>query len=469
MKIKQSSSLTLVAWSLILLSGCSLQPEYHRPHMPVPGQWQEGQQGGETYASTDWKKFYRDQRVVNLIKLALENNRDLRVAALNVETAQARFRIERSALFPTIEVNMNKTAEHVPGNLYSTRSTGSETYQQYELSAGITSWELDFFGRIRSLRDNALETYLSTAATEKATRISLIASVASGYMSLAADHDLLRLALDTADSQKKTWSLTQQKYLGGNGIVSEQDVMQAEMSVRAAEADVKKYTRQLKQDENALSLLLGIPLPASARQNMTLEDFVGFPSLKSGIASDLLTRRPDIIAAEHTLKAANANIGAARAAFFPSISLTASGGTLSDSLGHLLEGGTAGWSFLPEINIPIFTGGKNKANLDVAELEKRIEIANYEKSIQQAFWEVSDALTGKQTYAKEVDARTRKLSANRRYYELALQRYKIGIDSHLNVLVAQRELYSSEEEMISVKLSSFQQDITLYKVLGGGW
>lgn len=469
MKIKPSFAPSLLAWSLILLSGCSLQPAYHRPAMPVSAQWQEGQQSGDADSSTDWKKFYRDRRLVNLIQLALENNRDLRVAALNVESAQAQFRIERSALFPTIEANMNKTSERVPANLYSTRSTGAATYQQYELSAGITSWELDFFGRIRSLRDNALETYLATAATEQATRISLIASVATGYMSLAADHDLLRLATETADSQKNTWLLTQRKYLGGNGVVSEQDVMQAEMSVRSAEADVEKYTRQLKQDENALSLLLGVPLPASVKQNMTLENYVGFPSVKAGMPSDLLTRRPDIIAAEHTLKAANANIGAARAAFFPSISLTASGGSLSDSLGHLLEGGTAGWSFLPEINIPIFTGGKNEANLDVAKLEKRIEIANYEKSIQQAFEEVSDALAGKETYSKEVAARIKDLDANKRYYGLALQRYQAGVDSHLNVLVAQRELYSSEEDVISVKLASLQQDITLYKVLGGGW
>ncbi|TKI05983.1 efflux transporter outer membrane subunit [Martelella alba] len=453
--------------AVLSLAGCTLQPKYERPALPVKNAWGQDPTQGASVANVKWRDFYRDSRLQTLISLALEHNRDYQVAALNVQTAQAQFRIERSALFPTIDANADKTAERLPGNLYSTRTSGPVTYQQYEANLGVTSWEVDLFGRLRSLRDKALESYLSTAATEKATRISLIAEVATGYLTLCADSDLLTLAKNTEESQNATWKLTQYRYQVGTA--NEQDVVQAEMSVRSAQADVDKYTRQVKQDIDALRLLLGTDIPAGITGNATLAGIAAFPALRPGLPSDLLTRRPDIIAAEHDLKAANANIGAARAAFFPSISLTAAGGTTSDSLGHLFEGGTAAWSFVPSISIPIFTGGLNKANLDVAKVSKRIEIANYEKAIQQAFKEVSDALAGETTYRDELLARTQDDAANARYFSLAQMRYNAGVDDYLNVLVAQRSYYQSQQDLISTRLDTLNQDITLYKVLGGGW
>lgn len=452
--------------ALFSLSACNLQPHYERPDIPVKSQWtKDGQR--KNAADIEWQSFFSDATLKQLVALSLQNNRDLKVAALNIESARAQYRIERSALFPTIEASGSQTSSHLPGNLYSTQTTGPVTYQQYEANLGVTSWELDFFGRLRSLKAQALENYLSTEATAHATQISLISEVVSSYLTLCADKDLLKLARDTAESQRETYDLTKQRYEMDVG--SEQDLSQAETTLRSAEAEVYQYTRQVQQDANALRLLLGTEIPMNIVENATLEKAWHFPTLPAGISSDVLTNRPDIIAAEHTLKAANANIGAARAAFFPTISLTASGGSASESLGHLLEGGTAAWSFVPSISVPIFDGGKNKANLDVAEVSKRIEIANYEKAIQQAFKEVSDALAGQSTYKYELAARQQDTAANQRYYDLANNRYQEGVDGYLNVLVAQRALFEAQKTEISTRLSEITQHVTLYKVLGGGW
>lgn len=452
----------------LLLSGCSLQPDYQRPEMPVTNHyWDKGAMGGTKVSDLDWQQFFSDPVLRQLVQIALKNNRDMQVAALNVESARAQFRVERAALLPTVNAGADQTSAHMPGNLYNTQTTGPITYHQYEANLGVTSWELDFFGRLRSLRDQALETYLSTEATSEATRISLMAEVASGYLTLCADSNLLRLAQQTANSQRVSYELTKKSY--DQGASTEQDLVQAETTVRSAEADVAQYSRQVRQDANALRLLLGTELPAGLVKQARLDRDWHFPQLPPGLPSELLTRRPDIIAAEHTLKAANANIGAARAAFFPSISLTASGGSASSSLGHLLEGGTAAWSFVPSISLPIFDGGKNRANLDIAKVSKRIEVANYEKSVQTAFKEVSDALAGQTTYQDELKARTQDTDANQRDYDIAQMRFRAGVDNYLNVLVAQRSLYQSQQNLITTRLNSLNQQITLYKVLGGGW
>jgi len=446
---------------VLALGGCTLQPNYDRPAMPVPSQWNQTSGAGTSATNMDWQQFFSDPALHQLIQLALDNNRSLQVTALNVERARARYGVQRSALLPTVSAGASQTSKHLPGNLWETQSTGPATYQQY------TSWELDFFGRVRSLRDQALETYLSTEATSQAARISLIADVAIGYLALGADSDLLRLARNTASSQRESYNLTKRSYELGDS--SAQDLAQAETSVKSAEADVAKYTRQVQQNVNALRLLLGTELPAGLADNATLNNNWRFPALPAGLPSDLLTRRPDIIAAEHTLKAANANIGAARAAFFPSISLTTYGGSASSSLGHLFEAGTASWAFVPSISVPIFDAGKNQANLDIARVEKRIEVANYEKAIQTAFREVSDALAGQATYRDELTAREQDADANQRYYDLAQARYQEGMDSYLNLLVAQRSLYQAQQTKISTQLSTLAQQIALYKVLGGGW
>lgn len=450
----------------LLLAGCSLQPEYHRPAMPVETRYDQQTPAGNV-ADLPWQNFFTDAKMRQLIALSLQNNRDLRVAALNVEQARATVQVNRAALLPSISATASQTSAHEPANLYSTKSSGAVTYHELNAGLGVTSWELDFFGRLRSLRDEAQEQYLSTEATERATRIALIAQVASAWLTLCSDNDLLHLAQQTAQSQQKSYELTQLSYRGG--VSSDVDVAQAESTVRSAEADVASYTRQVRQDVDALRLLAGTELPADLLKNATLNNRWDFPATPAGLPSDLLTRRPDIIAAEHTLKAANANIGAARAAFFPSISLTASGGSASSSLGHLLEGGTASWSFVPSINLPIFDGGVNQANLDIAKIEKRIEIANYEKAIQTAFKEVNDALAGQDTWQDQLMALEKEVAANQRDYDYSELRYKQGIDNYLNVLVAQRSLYSAQQALTTARLGQLNQKITLYEALGGGW
>ncbi|QUG74496.1 efflux transporter outer membrane subunit [Erwinia sp. E602] len=453
---------------LLALSGCTMQPDYQRPALPVAGQYDRYGAGGEgNGADIRWQTFFTDPVMNKLIASALANNRDLRVAALNVEVARSQVQIDRAALLPSVNLSAGGTGTHLPGGLYSTQSSGPVTYHQYDASLGVTSWELDFFGRLRSLRDRTLEQYLATAASERATQIGLIAEVASAYLSLCSDNQLLALAGSTLNSQQDSYNLTQRSYNGG--VASEQDLLQAETSVRTAQADVASYTRQVRQDVNALALLVGSDLPANLLADARLDNAWRFPATPAGLPSDLLTRRPDIIAAEHTLKAANASIGAARAAFFPSISLTASGGSSSGSLGHLLSGGSGAWSFAPGINLPIFDGGVNAANLDIAKLQKRIEIADYEKAIQSAFKDVSDALAGQDTYRDELQARQLDEKASQRNYDLATLRYREGVDNYLNVLVAQRTLYGAQQARITTQLGQLNQQITLYKALGGGW
>jgi len=460
----------LPAMISLALAGCTLQPEYHRPAMPVAANWNaagQSGQGSKDGADIGWKTFFTDPAMNRLIALALANNRDLRVAALNVETARAQFHIDRAALLPTVDATVSQTSEHLPGNLYSTQSSGPVTYHQYDANLGVTSWEVDFFGRLRSLRDQGLETYLSTEATQQATQISLVSEVALGYLTLCSDNELLMLAQHTAESQQHSYDLTKRSY--DAGVSTSQDLAQAETTVRSAQADIAQYTRQVRQDADALRLLVGTELPAGLTEQARLNKDWHFPATPAGLPSDLLTRRPDIIAAEHTLKGANANIGAARAAFFPSISLTASGGSSSSSLGHLLKGGTAAWSFVPSVNLPIFDGGVNRANLDIAKTEQKIEVANYEKTIQTAFKEVSDALAGQSTYQDELNARTQDTAANQRNYDMSQMRFRQGVDDYLNVLVAQRSLYSAQQSQITTQLGLLQQQITLYNVLGGGW
>ena len=462
------SAVLPLALSAVLLNGCSLEPKYQRPALPVANHYDYGAAAtpGDG-ADLPWQTFFTDPSLRRLISLSLQNNRDLRVAALNVEVARSQVQIDRAALLPSVNLPAGETAEHIPGGLYNTASTGPITYHEFNTSLAVTSWELDFFGRLRSLRDQALEQYLSLDATRRATRISLISQVASGYLSLCADNDLLKLAQDTAKSQQASYDLTKQGYDGG--VYSDQDLAQAETSVRSAQADVATYTRQVRQDVNALRLLAGTDLPASLLSNAGLNKDWHFPATPAGLPSDLLARRPDIIAAEHTLKASNANIGAARAAFFPSITLTAAGGSTSSTLSSLLNGGTGAWSFMPSVNLPIFDGGVNKANLAIAKAQNRIEIADYEKAIQTAFKEVGDALAGQDTYCDELQAREQDTAANQRYFGYAKMRFQTGVDSYLNVLVAQRSLYTAQQALITTHLGQLNQQITLYETLGGGW
>ena len=452
-----------------LLSGCSFIPAYHRPALPVTNQYPVAGGSGPAAASIGWRDFFQDPALQDLIALSIANNRNLRVSVLNVEEAQAQYRVDRAGLFPTIDGAGEAIAQRTSAGL--TTSGAGVTSHEYSLGAQTVSWELDLFGKIRSQAESAHQTYLSDADTMLSARIALVAQMASEYYTWLADRESLKIAQDTAAADQKSLQLTQLE--AANGTTTAIAVAQAQTTYDTAMADVAQFQRQTAQDMDELVLLAGAPLPAALVQKMDavsqLSNEPPLPRVPAGLPSDLLTRRPDIRAAEHELLAANANIGAARAAFFPSISLTANGGVASSSLSSLFSGGTTAWLFEPQITLPIFTGGANLANLDLTKLEKQAQIANYEATIQSAFHDVSDALVARQTYVDQVQAEQNLVAADTRYYTLAQMRFNAGIDNYLNVLLAQDSLLSARLTLVSLQLAQQQNEITLYKALGGGW
>ncbi|WP_066416008.1 efflux transporter outer membrane subunit [Bordetella ansorpii] len=478
--LKPLSGALLVA----ALAGCSLAPTYERPVAPVDAAYPTGpaydrqptqntrvQGVAPVQAAGDvgWRDFFRDPVLQQLIQLALADNRDMRVAALNVEVARAQYRIQRADLLPSVGVAGTADVSRSPADLSRTgEATISRTYQ---VGVATSAWELDLFGRIRSLSEQALQTYLAQDETRIATQLSLVSETANAYLTLRADQELLGLTRDTHKAQKESYDLTKQSF--DLGVATDLDMSQAEIALRTAESNLSQYTRLVAQDRNALTLLIGQPIPAELAPQLDhvqpLPDDMMPIDLPAGTPSDLLTRRPDIRAAEHVLQGANANIGAARAAFFPSISLTGSAGTASASLGGLFEGGSGAWSFAPQITVPIFAGGSLLANLDVAKLQKRIEIANYERAIQSGFREVSDALAGRGTLDEQIASQRQLVEASQRAYKLSQQRFELGIDNYLTVLDSQRSLYSAQQTLINTRLQRLSNLISLYKALGGGW
>ena len=454
-----------------VLAGCaSMAPSYARPDAPVPATFADSGSGtaGDVadVATLNWRQVFLDPRLQQVIAQALDNNRDLRVAVLNIDKARAQYRIQRADLFPSVDLSGSQSASRSSA---STSSSGrSEVARTYAADVGVSSWELDLFGRIRSLKDEALETYLATAQTQRSTRMSLVAEVAADWLTVAADQQRLALAQQTLASQQQTLKLTEAQHQ--QGTVSGLDLAQVQTSVESARADVASYTTQLATSRNALDLVVGAPVAADALpQASALESGVALAPLPSPLPSRVLLQRPDVLYAEHTLKSANADIGAARAAFFPKISLTGAFGTASPTLGGLFKAGTAAWSFAPSIALPIFEGGQNIANLDLAHVQKRIEIANYEKAIQSAFREVSDGLAARGTYDQQIAALERNEHAQQRRFDLSDLRYKNGVDSYLSVLTAQTDLYSAQQSLISARLARWTNLVDLYRALGGGW
>ncbi|SHK06862.1 outer membrane protein, multidrug efflux system [Roseomonas rosea] len=464
--------LPLLALGAALLAGCSLDPGYERPGAPVPAQWPQGaaygapQSGESTADSIGWESFFLDPGLRRLVGLALENNRDLRVAALNVEAAEAQYRVERGDLFPYLGASgaADYLGTPVTGSDGRTRSV---TSRSFSLGAGFTAWEIDLFGRIRSLSRAALEAAFAQAETRRATQISLVAQVADAYLALLASRELLALTRQTLESQEASYRLTQATAAGGTTTALA--LRQAQTSVEAARANLALYTRQVAQAENALALLLGQPVPADLPASTTLASPLVTADLPAGLSSTVLLRRPDVLAAEYRLLSANANIGAARAAFFPTVSITASGGTAGTALSRLFQAGSGSWAFSPQISVPIFTGGINEATLDYTKLQKRVEIANYEKAIQTAFREVADALAARGTYGSQVEAQRRLAEAYADSYRLAELRFRSGVDSYLTVLDSQRSLYGAQQALITLRQEQLSSLVTLYKVLGGGW
>ena len=455
----------------IFLAGCTMAPDYIRPEAPVPGNWpaaamtETGQAGALAAIDTGWRTFFRDPHLQKLIDLALKNNRDLRVASLNIERARGQYQIQRADLMPGVNASGQSSNQGVPAGL-SSRGVDMVN-RQNTVSVGITSFELDFFGRIQSLKDSALETYFATEEARKTAQVSLVSEVASAYLALVTDRELLAISSETLASQQASYEMIRRRY--AVGVSSELDLRQAQTSVDTARVNIARYTGQVAQDMTALSLLLGVQVTEEMVPARTMAELAAWGALPVGMPSSVLLQRPDILQAEHRLKAANANIGAARAAFFPRISLTATFGTGSPELSKLFDGGTGMWSFIPQISLPLFQGGKNMANLSVSETDKAIAIANYEKAIQTAFREISNALINRKSLADQLIAQESLTKATSEAYRLSRERYNRGIDSYLTVLDSQRSMYSSQLNLISVRANRELNSITLYRTLGGGW
>lgn len=440
-----------------VMSGCTMIPDYQRPASPVAERFPGGSAESSNIETLPWRGFFADPRLKRLIEIALENNRDLRVAVLNVEHARAQYRIQRAELLPEISADGSFTRERAQ------RATTS----QYDASVGVTSYELDLFGRVRSNTRKTLEEYFSLEETQRSAQISLIAEVATQYLTLREYEELLALARKTLASVTNSHELTRRKV--DAGAAPESDLASTEVEVQTARVSIHAYERLLVQAGNTLVELLGQALPADLPAGLSLEDPRLLPSIPSGLPSDLIARRPDILAAEHTLLAANADIGAARAAFFPTITLTGSAGYSSVELSDLFSGPGAAWKFAPQISLPIFNAGKNAATLDAAKITKRIEIANYEKTIQTAFREVANALVASDSYIKQVKAQADLVKAQQDRFDFAQRKYDKGISDYLDVLTAQEDLFSAQQELISVRAAQAANKVTLYKALGGGW
>jgi outer membrane protein, multidrug efflux system len=420
--------------------------------------------GGAAAADIGWRDFFGDPRLQRLIEIALGNNRDLRVSVLNVQAARAQYQVTRANLFPTVDALGSGTRTRTPTNLLSAGTPNITQVYDVGLSA---SWEIDLFGRLQSLKDQALAQYLATAQARKAAEISLVSQVADQYLTLLSTDELLKITDATLKTAQDSYNLTKLQFENGTG--SELDLRQAQTVVETALANQQAQARARAQAVNALVLLIGEPLPDDLPAGLPLDAQNLLTDVPAGLPSDLLTRRPDIMEAEETLIAANANIGAARAAFFPRISLTATGGTESTTLGTLFKAGSAAWSFAPQLTLPIFEAGQNIANLDLAHVQKRIEIANYEKAIQTAFREVADGLAARGTYDEQIAALARDEQAEQRTYDLSNLRYQNGVDSYLSVLTAQTGLYSAQQQLVSARLARLTNLVDLYEALGGGW
>ena len=456
-----------VAIAASLASACTMIPEYQRPAAPVPASFPNAAQAAAATSADAiaWHDYFADARLREVIALALTNNRDLRVAALNIEQARAQYRIQRADLFPSIDAIGGQTAQRLPGDLSS--SGEADVIRQYSATVGFSAYELDFFGRIRSLNAQALEIYFGTEEARRSAQISLVAEVASTWLTLAFDRERLALARNTYETRLKSHDLIRRS--SEAGAVSALDVHQSQQLLQSARADVARFSSFVAQDENALALIVGAPVPADLLPATLTDTVSAVAELPAGVPSEVLTRRPDVLQAERSLRAANASIGAARAAFFPSISLTAAAGTASSTLDGLFGGGSGTWNFIPLIRIPIFEAGRLQASLDVAEVQRDINVAFYEKTIQTAFREVADALAERATLAERLDARRQQVEATQAAFRLSEARYKGGVDSFLGLLDAQRSLYLAEQELIVVRLADAANRVALYKVLGGGW
>ena len=450
--------LSALALAVAVLSGCSFVPTHERPAAPVPARFPgQAAEASAGVALPAWESVVADARLRELIALALQNNRDLRVAALNMEQVRAQYQIRRADQFPTL--NLAATGNRQPNSSGGINST-------YTAGVAMASWELDFFGRVAALKDAALAQYLASEEARRAAQTSLVAAVASGWLSLQADEDLLALTQRTLATREDALRLTKLRF--DNGAASALDLRQAESLAAAARGTLAQLQRTRAQNLNALTLLVGQTPPATLLPTAGTSS-AALQAVPEGLPSDLLTRRADIRQAEQALMAANANIGAARAAFFPRISLTASVGTVSNELSGLFKDGSWGFSLAPQALLPIFDAGRNQANLDAARVGRDIAVAQYEKAIQTAFREVADALAGRATLGEQQAALQSQADAEAERLRLTELRYRGGVASSLEFLDAQRSLFATQQALTQVRLAQQQNQVALYKALGGGY
>jgi multidrug efflux system outer membrane protein len=454
------------------LSGCTLEPKYIRPDAPVAIP-EHNVVSGIPAENIGWRAFFPDPQLQQLIVLALAKNRDLRVAALNVETAQARYRIQRAELFPTIEASTTEQAERLPVSVLAASLPGGDASAQgsivsrsYTAGIGFTNFELDLFGRIRSLDHADLQQYFSFEETRRSAQIALVAEVADAYLAVLTDQTLLDITHETLKNQRDSYGLTRKMF--EQGTATELALRQAELTVDTARVNSAQFARALAQDRDALQLLLGAPIPEGIDFSAGIDRPDIVSAVEEAIPSDVLVKRPDVLAAEHLLEAANADIGAARAAFFPAIELTGSLGSASTELSGLFKHDSLAWTFAPQISVPLFAGGANKANLMAAKVARNTAVAQYEKAIQVAFREVADALQARGYLEEQLAAQQALVSASQDAYHLAQMRFRGGVENYLNELDAQRSLYNAQQQLQIVRLQRFENLVTLYKTLGGG-
>lgn len=460
--------LSLGAALIALATGCSLQPVYQQPHTAMPASYPggtayAGQPAGASAADTGWRTFLGDPRLQRLVELGLKNNHDLRIAMLNVERVRAQYRIARAAQAPQLDASIGDSASHSSTNSGSKTIGTSHTY-----SAGLAlSWEADFFGRLSSLSDSALQQYLASGHARQAAEILLVSQIADQYLTTLGSAAQLQLTQHTLDAAQASYQLVKLQF--DAGTVSELDLRLARTAVDQANSNYQSQLRQQAQADNALVLLIGAPLPADLPPAPQLGDDFIMADIPAGLPAELLQRRPDILQAEATLRSEHADIGAARAAFFPSLSLTASAGTQSAALSSLFGAGTGIWSFVPALTMPIFNSGANQANLDVATVNRDIGVAQYQKTVETAFREVADGLAARTTYQQELASHQQETTDQQRRLELENMLYKNGVDSYQNVLSAQIALYAAQQSLLTARVNQLTSRVDLYRALGGGW
>jgi len=452
----------LLTGLLFLLGGCSFAPQYVQPEAPIPAAWPQGAAYQETTRELSWRELFVDPLLQKIIDMALKSNRDLRMATLNVERARAMYGVQQSERYPAINAigaggKQRRSADLIPPG----EPRGVE---QYGINLGIAAWEIDFFGRVRNLKDQALEAYLATDEVRRGAQIALVAEIARTYLTLGADQENFNLAQKTLATQQQIYALIQKSY--AIGFATQLDVRRAQTPVEIARGDVARYAQRVTQDKNTLTLVVGGSIPESLLP-VDLNSIVPPREVSVGLPSELLLRRPDILAAEHQLKAAYAFIGAARSAFFPRISLTTTLGTASNELSGLFNSGTETWNFSPQIAMPIFDA-RTWAAYRVSKADQKIALTRYEKSIQTAFKEVADALAIRKTMNQQVAAQEALSTAVEESYRLSYKRYTGGIGNYLSVLDAQRSLYGAQQKLTTIRLARRMNQVQFYAILGGG-